>query len=84
MQARLELYKTKVTKMESEKWLQEHRPSLSINVAGANRFINAAIPELSQEQKQALRRVRLSLNVPSCIQSLLICHAYQRQPAASY
>ena len=57
-QARLDLYKRKVAKVESEKWLQEHKPSLTIDVAGANRFISAAIPELRPEQKQALSKVR--------------------------
>lgn len=59
-QARLETYKRKVAKVESEKWLQEHRPILSVDVAGANRFISAAIPELTQKQKEALRVVTLS------------------------
>ena len=57
-QARLDLYKRKVAKVESEKWLQEHKPSLTVDVAGANRFISAAIPELRPEQKQALSKVR--------------------------
>ena len=60
-QARLDAYKRKISKIESKKWLQEHRPSLSVDVAGANRFISAAIPELSKEQKQALRMVALRL-----------------------
>ena len=69
-QARLETYKRKVAKVESEKWLQEHRPTLSVDVAGANRFISAAIPELTQKQKEALRVVTLSSScsrVPFCI-----------------
>ena len=49
--------------MESEKWLQEHRPSLSVDVASANRFISAAIPELTAEQKHALRMVRCNLSL---------------------
>ncbi len=61
LQDRLETYKKKVTKLESEKWLQEHRPSLSVDVASANRFISAAIPELTPEQKHALRQVRCTL-----------------------
>ncbi len=61
LQAQLEAYKRKVSKLESTKWLQEHRPSLNVNVAGANRFISAAIPELSKGQKQALRMVALRL-----------------------
>ncbi|CAK0773731.1 hypothetical protein CVIRNUC_004096 [Coccomyxa viridis] len=55
-EARLDLYKRKVAKVESEKWLQEHKPSLTIDVVGANRFISAAIPELRPEQKQALSK----------------------------
>ncbi len=62
-----------MTKLESEKWLQEHRPSLSVDVASANRFISAAIPELTAEQKHALRLVRCNLSlcdvrtaVPAC------------------
>ena len=56
-QARLDLYKRKVAKVESEKWLQEHKPTLTVDVAGANRFISAAIPELRPRQKQALCQV---------------------------
>ena len=66
LQDRLETYKMKVTKVESEKWLQEHRPSLSVDVASANRFISAAIPELTPEQKHALRVVRCNLLLCDC------------------
>ena len=47
-----------MAKVESEKWLQEHKPTLTVDIAGANRFISAAIPELRPEQKQALCKVR--------------------------
>ena len=57
MQERLRLYTKKVEKVESEKWLKEHKPALSLSIAAANRFITNAIPDLSAEQKTALRQV---------------------------
>ncbi|KAK9808690.1 hypothetical protein WJX72_001998 [[Myrmecia] bisecta] len=52
---RLELYKRKVQKVVSEKELQESRPTVQLNVAAANRFINSAIPDLTPAQRKALR-----------------------------
>jgi hypothetical protein len=57
VQERLRLYDKKLQKAESEQWLKEHRPSLSVSVAAANRFISAAIPDLTPEQRKALRKV---------------------------
>ena len=59
VQERLRLYTKKVEKVESEKWLKEHKPALSLSIAAANRFITNAIPDLSSEQKAALRKVCL-------------------------
>ena len=56
VQERLRLYDRKLQKAESEKWLKEHQPSLSVSVAAANRFISAAIPDLTPEQRKALRK----------------------------
>jgi primosomal protein N' len=56
-QERLQLYKKKVQKVESQKWLSEHRRSLAVDVSAANRFISHAIPELNPQQHQALREV---------------------------
>lgn len=57
VQERLRLYTKKVEKVESEKWFMEHKPALSLSIAAANRFITNAIPDLSAEQKAALRKV---------------------------
>ena len=77
LQARLVTYKEKVTKVESEKWLQEHRPTLSVDVAGANRFISAAIPELTSKQKHALRMVRSALLLRYCSWAALHIASWQ-------
>ena len=63
VQERLRLYTKKVEKVESEKWLKEHKPALSLSIAAANRFITNAIPDLSAEQKAGLRKVCLFCNV---------------------
>ena len=56
-QARLQLYRKKVQKVESQKWLSENKRSLAVNVSAANRFISHAIPELTTQQHEALREV---------------------------
>ena len=56
MQERLKLYSKKLRKEESEKWLKEHKPSLTVDVAAANRFISTAIPDLTPAQRETLRK----------------------------
>lgn len=56
-QERLQLYRKKVQKVESEKWLSENKRSLAVDVSAANRFISHAIPELTPQQHEALRLV---------------------------
>jgi hypothetical protein len=53
----LEIYRKKIQKVESQKWFKEHKRSLEVNVSAANRFISHAIPELTTEQRAALRQV---------------------------
>ncbi|EIE25988.1 hypothetical protein COCSUDRAFT_60985 [Coccomyxa subellipsoidea C-169] len=57
-QERLRLYKKKIHKVESQKWFKEHKRSLEVNVSAANRFISNAIPELTAEQRSALKKAR--------------------------
>ena len=57
LQERLKAYNKKVRKLESADFLAKHRPATEINIAAANRFINHAIPNLSSEQKAALKQV---------------------------
>ncbi len=57
-QERIRLYEQKVQKLESEKWLHENSAQTQVNVAAANRFISAAIPDLTPVQRQALKAVR--------------------------
>ncbi|KAK9804165.1 hypothetical protein WJX73_007422 [Symbiochloris irregularis] len=52
---RLLVYQQKVDKAAAAWWLTEHKPATHLNVAAANRFITHAIPELSQEQRDALK-----------------------------
>ena len=59
VQARLKLYEVKVQGAAEAAWLAQHRPSTQVNVNAANRFISHALPDLSQEQRAALKQVRL-------------------------
>ncbi|KAL4440306.1 hypothetical protein ABPG75_003307 [Micractinium tetrahymenae] len=54
-QERLAQYGKKVRKAAAEKELRESRRSLEVNVAAVNRFITAAVPDLTQGQKAALK-----------------------------
>ncbi len=58
MQTRLKQYAKKVSKAATEKELRETRRSVTVDVAGVNRFITYAVPDLSDAQRQALREVR--------------------------
>ncbi|CAL8470224.1 g9766 [Coccomyxa elongata] len=57
---RLSIYRKKIEKVESEKWFKEHKRTLEVNVSAANRFISHAIPELTNEQRSALKRARVA------------------------
>lgn len=52
---RLEAYEKKVRKAVSGKLLSDARPTVALDVAAANRFIDHAIPDLTPEQRQALK-----------------------------
>ena len=56
-QERIGRYKRKLSKVQSETILKTTKRKTEINVQAANRFITAAIPELSADQKQALKQV---------------------------
>lgn len=85
VQARIQAYAQKVEKAASAQWLSDHRPTTSVNIAAANRFISHAIPELTSDQKTALREVChtvlrqalsigaavLAISCQSCTQRLL-------------
>ncbi len=47
-----------MNKLESEKWLKEKSAQTQINVTAANRFISAAIPDLTPAQRLALKAVQ--------------------------
>lgn len=59
-QERIKLYDKKLKKARARDELARSRPTISLDVAAANRFINAAIPELTQEQKQQLKQVTVA------------------------
>ncbi|KAF6256578.1 hypothetical protein COO60DRAFT_1528769 [Scenedesmus sp. NREL 46B-D3] len=52
---RLAAYERKVKNAVTADDLARSRPGASLNIAAANRFIDAAIPDLTDEQKRALR-----------------------------
>lgn len=54
---RLKVYGKKVRKLESAEYLATHKPALELNIGAANRFISHAIPDLSADQKTALKEV---------------------------
>ena len=58
LQERVRLYEKKVRKLESERWLAQNSAQRQINMAAANRFIRAAIPDLTTTQRAALKAVR--------------------------
>jgi hypothetical protein len=53
---RVERYEKKLTRAALDDERARSRPGTDLNVAAANRFIAAAIPELTPAQRQALRR----------------------------
>lgn len=55
VQERLRRYEAKLRRATLDDELARTRPSSDLNVAAANRFIANAIPDLTAEQKQALR-----------------------------
>jgi predicted YcjX-like family ATPase len=56
-QERLQLYKKKVAKVAYDNELASAKRTLQLDVATANRFINAAMTDLVPEQREALRQV---------------------------
>ena len=58
-QERISRFKRKVSKVNSEAILKRSKRATEVNIQAANRFITAAIPELTKEQKQALKQVCL-------------------------
>ncbi|GBF88450.1 hypothetical protein Rsub_01163 [Raphidocelis subcapitata] len=56
-QERIERYEKKLGRASREDELARTRPGSDLNVAAANRFISAAIPDLTPAQKAALRAV---------------------------
>lgn len=53
---RLRAYDRKVARAAEEAARRGSRAALSLDVAAASRFIDAAIPDLTQDQKQQLKR----------------------------
>lgn len=53
---RVQQYVKKVSKAVAAEELKALRPSYSLDVAAANRFIDHAIPDLTDEQRQRLRQ----------------------------
>ncbi len=59
--ARLAVYSKKVDKAVAAEIVRNSRPALSLDVGAAGRFIEHAIPELSAQQRTALRTATTSL-----------------------
>ena len=81
MQERINRFKHKVSKVHSETILKTTRRSTEVNVQAANRFITAAIPELSRDQKLALKQVQANtmLKHYPAAAHLDYCCAFQSQ-----
>ena len=58
MQDRIRLYHKKVQKLEHDQTLATSRRSTAIDIGAANRFISAAVTDLSAQQKAALQQVQ--------------------------
>ena len=61
LQERLKHYEKKIGKLESADYLARHQPSVRLNIAATNRFIDNALPSLNADQKEALRKVSKAL-----------------------
>jgi hypothetical protein len=68
--ARLAAYFKKVNKAVAAEELRHSRPSLSLNVAAANRFIDHAIPDLTTNQRQALLAATAEVQAAAATKSL--------------
>ena len=77
MQERIKFYGRKVRKLESATFLAKHQPSLDLNVAAANRFITHAIPDLCEDQKQALKQAMSTLQW-GCADCQILLHCLSR------
>ena len=60
VQDRIRLYHKKVQKLENDQTLATSRRTTAIDVGAANRFISAAVTDLSSQQKAALQQVERS------------------------
>jgi len=58
VQDRIRLYQKKVQKLEHDQTLATSRRSTAIDIGAANRFISAAVTDLSAQQKAALQQVQ--------------------------
>lgn len=67
--------------MESEKWFKEHKRTLEVNVSAANRFISHAIPELTNEQRSALKRVPCQFPESPCMPAVTSAPIFPVMPA---
>ena len=57
MQDRIKRYQAKLKKLIEDEELASRRRTITLNVGAANRFIDAAIPDLTEDQKAALKKV---------------------------
>ena len=60
---RLKQYQRKVRKAVAEEELRESKPGLEVDVGALSRFIAAAVPDLSAEQKRELKEVGSKRNL---------------------
>ncbi len=56
-QGRLKIYNKKVRKLAAEVELKKSNRTLEVDVAAMSRFIAAAVPDLSAQQKEELKKV---------------------------
>ena len=65
LQKRVRIYLNKINQAADKLDLQNSKRTLDIDIVAANRFISSAIPELTSEQRQRLKEVRLMLTCHS-------------------
>lgn len=54
-------FNLQVSKAESTEYLRTHRPTATLDVAAANRFINHAIPDLTNDQRARIRAAEATI-----------------------
>ena len=66
MQDRIKRYQAKLKKLADDEELASRRATMTLDVGAANRFIDAAIPDLTGSQRANLKKVLPGHGDPLC------------------